>query len=120
MSCNVQANLGIKELHVASDEAQEGEGTFLKGQSARSGTVLAPALATAFKYSSADRPLNVVILSDGVTEQQDRAIMMQASRTRPGNTRIFCIGVGNDVNRPMLEQVAADTGGLAAFISRGD
>lgn len=89
-------------------------------QSARGGTVLAPALTTAFKYSTPDRPLNVIILSDGLTEQQDRATLLQLSQSRPGNTRIFCIGVGNDVNRPMLEQVAGETGGIAAFISRGD
>lgn len=120
MAFNVQPNLGFSELRAADDAAKQAAENFLKGQSARGGTILAPALATAFKYSSADRPLNVVILSDGLTEQQDRATMLQASRTRPGNTRIFCIGVGNDVNRPMLEQVASETGGLAAFISRGD
>lgn len=120
MAFNVQPSLGFNELRAANDEAKNAAEDFLKGQSARGGTILAPALATAFKYSSADRPLNVVILSDGLTEQQDRATMLQASRTRPGATRIFCIGVGNDVNRPMLEQVAAETGGLAAFISRGD
>jgi Ca-activated chloride channel homolog len=120
MAFNVQPNLGFRELRAATDDAKAAAENFLSGQSARGGTILAPALATAFKYSSADRPLNVVILSDGLTEQQDRATMMQASRTRPGNTRIFCIGVGNDVNRPMLEQVASETGGLAAFVSRGD
>ena len=82
--------------------------------------MLAPALTTAFKYSTPDRPLNVIILSDGLTEQQDRATLIQLSQSRPGNTRVFCIGVGNDVNRPMLEQVAGETGGIAAFISRGD
>ena len=120
MAFNVQPNLAFSELRSATDEAKQAAVTYLSGQSARGGTILAPALATAFKYSSADRPLNVVILSDGLTEQQDRATMLQSSRTRPGNTRIFCIGVGNDVNRPMLEQVASETGGLAAFISRGD
>jgi Ca-activated chloride channel family protein len=28
--------------------------------------------------------------------------------------------VGNEVNRPLLEQLAEDSGGLAAFVSRGD
>lgn len=120
LAFNVQPNMGFRELRAATDDAKSAAENFLSGQSARGGTILAPALATAFKYSTPDRPLNVVILSDGLTEQQDRATMLQASRTRPGNTRIFCIGVGNDVNRPMLEQVASETGGLAAFVSRGD
>ena len=33
---------------------------------------------------------------------------------------MFCIGVGNDVNRPLLEQMAQDSGGLAAFLSPDD
>jgi Ca-activated chloride channel family protein len=67
-----------------------------------------------------DRPLNVVILSDGLNEQQERAILLQQIQKRPGNTRVFCIGVGNDVNRPLLEQLAEDSGGLSAFISASD
>jgi Ca-activated chloride channel family protein len=82
--------------------------------------VLQPAIATAYKYASGDRPLNVVILSDGLTEQQERAALLQQIQNRPGNTRVFCIGVGNDVNRPLLEQLAEDSGGLAAFLSPSD
>ena len=33
---------------------------------------------------------------------------------------MFCIGVGNEVNRPLLEQMADESGGLAAFLSAGD
>src|SRR4030095_16394826 len=89
-------------------------------QEARGGTVLQPAISTAYKYASADRPLNVVILSDGLTEQQERQILLQQIQNRPGNTRVFCIGVGNDVNRPLLDQLAEDSGGLAAFLSASD
>ncbi|HEX7859697.1 MAG TPA: VIT and VWA domain-containing protein [Verrucomicrobiae bacterium] len=117
---NVAPDFAFRELRSGTDENKAEGVAYLGRQSARGGTVLAPALTTAFKYSTPDRPLNVIILSDGLTEQQDRATMVQLSHTRPSNTRIFCIGVGNDVNRPMLEQVAGETGGLAAFISRGD
>jgi Ca-activated chloride channel family protein len=64
--------------------------------------------------------LNVVILSDGMTEQRERRTLLRLIGERPGSTRVFAIGVGNDVNRPLLEQLAEDAGGLAAFISRGD
>jgi hypothetical protein len=33
---------------------------------------------------------------------------------------VFCIGVGNEVNRPLLSQLAEGAGGLAAFVSQGD
>jgi Ca-activated chloride channel family protein len=33
---------------------------------------------------------------------------------------VFCIGVGNEVNRPLLTQLADSAGGLAAFLSSED
>ena len=62
----------------------------------------------------------MVLLSDGLTEQQSRAQLAQVIRARPQNARVFCIGVGNDVDRGLLNQIALDTGGLAAFVSRQD
>ena len=46
--------------------------------------------------------------------------MSELISQRPSNARVFCIGIGNEVNRPLLEQIAEDAGGLAAFISQGD
>ncbi|MEX0718190.1 MAG: VIT and VWA domain-containing protein [Planctomycetaceae bacterium] len=102
----------------ASSQAQAVE--FLRAQQARGGTVLRPAMATAYKYGDPDRPLNVVVLSDGMTEQSERRELLASIQSRPANARVFCIGVGNDVNRPLLSQLAEDAGGLAAFLSRGD
>jgi Ca-activated chloride channel family protein len=55
-----------------------------------------------------------------MTEQKERRTLLRLAGERPGGTRIFAIGVGNDVNRPLLQQMAEDAGGLAAFVSRGD
>jgi Ca-activated chloride channel family protein len=120
MTFNVMPNLGFKELLPGNAASKQRALQFLSTQQARGGTVLQPAISTAYKYASNDRPLNVIILSDGLTDQQDRAVLLQQIQKRPGNTRVFCIGVGNDVNRPLLEQLADDSGGLAAFISPGD
>ncbi len=94
--------------------------TFLDSQEARGGTSLQPAMATAYKYGNSDRPMNTVILSDGMTEQDERRVLMEMIRSRPANIRVFCIGVGNEINRSLLRQMAEDAGGLAAFISRQD
>jgi hypothetical protein len=61
-----------------------------------------------------------VILSDGLTEQSERRALLELIGARPRNAKVFCIGVGNDVNRPLLEQLASDSGGLASFLSPGD
>jgi Ca-activated chloride channel homolog len=120
MAFNIKPSLAFSQLQPATAANKQRAHEYLSQQEARGGTVLQPAMATAYKYASADRPLNVIILSDGMTEQQERQTLLQQIQARPGNTRVFCIGVGNDVNRPLLEQLAEDSGGLSAFLSAGD
>jgi Ca-activated chloride channel family protein len=117
---NKQPNPLFNQLSATGMDNIEKAVNFLKSQEARGGTSLQPALTTAYKYSSPDRPLNTVILSDGMTEQDERRILLEMIKNRPGNTRVFCIGVGNNINRSLLSQLAEDAGGLAAFLSRGD
>ena len=64
--------------------------------------------------------LNIVILSDGMTEEAEQRELLQLIGQRPAGARVFCVGVGNEVNRPLLAQLAQQAGGLSAFISRGD
>ena len=120
MTFNVQPYLAFRKLAPANAQAKQEAIAFLATQGAQGGTVLNPALTTAYKYADADRPLNVLILSDGMTEPQERATLLQLISQRPRNAKVFCVGVGNDVNKPLLEQLALDAGGLAAFVSRGD
>lgn len=98
------------------DKAKE----FFAAQRARGGTVLQPALSAAYSYRDDDRPLNVVLLSDGMTEVGEQAELLKLIESRPEGVRVFCIGVGNEVNRPLLEQMANQAGGLAAFVSTED
>jgi Ca-activated chloride channel family protein len=107
-------------LAPVNEKQKEAVRQFLESQKARGGTVLRPAMETAYRYRDQDRPLNVVVLSDGMTEQREQAELLDLIRRRPSGTTVFCVGVGNDVNRPLLSQLANDAGGLAAFISMGD
>ncbi|MDE0837610.1 MAG: VIT and VWA domain-containing protein [Kiritimatiellae bacterium] len=117
---NVKPKPIFGELRTVSADARVDADTFLSGLSAKGGTALQPAIQTAYRYSDPDRVLNVLVLSDGLTEQRERAALLRLIGERPRNTKVFCIGVGNDVNRPLLEQIANDAGGLASFVSRGD
>ncbi|MBL1216642.1 MAG: VWA domain-containing protein [Planctomycetes bacterium] len=103
-----------------SDAVRAQTHAFLDSQEARGGTSLKPAVELAYGYQDPERPLLVVILSDGMTEQKERSALVRAIQSHPDNSRVFCIGVGNDVNKPLLEQVAQRAGGLAAFVSFGD
>jgi Ca-activated chloride channel family protein len=117
---NVAPTAAFGALRQASDASKEEAEAFLGSQRARGGTFLEPALRAAYRLQQPDRILNVVILSDGMTEQAERRELLRLAAERPPRTRLFTIGIGNDVDRQLLEQLAEDAGGLAAFVSRGD
>ncbi len=120
ISFNVAPSPLWNELHGVDDDARKQAAQFLSGQRARGGTSLRPAVEAAYRYDDPDRVLNVVILSDGMTEEAEQGQLLQLIGQRPAGARVFCIGVGNEVNRPLLAQLAEQAGGLSAFISRGD
>ncbi len=117
---NIAPNTLFNESRPANEENLKQAKSFLVSQRALGGTVLRPAIDTAYRYQNPDRTLNVVILSDGITEQADQSELVRLIEQRPAGSRVFCIGVGNEVNRPLLEQLANEAGGLAAFVSQGD
>jgi hypothetical protein len=55
-----------------------------------------------------------------MTEQRAQQELLALIRERPSGSRVFCMGVGNEVNRPLLRQLAEGAGGLAAFVSQED
>jgi Ca-activated chloride channel homolog len=120
VSFNNSPTLHFKELRVANDESKQSAGAFLTDQRAVGGTVLSPAITTAYKYKQEDRPLNVVLLSDGMTQQNEQAELIALIGKAPASTRVFCVGIGNEVNRPLLKQLSERAGGLAAFVSLQD
>jgi len=108
------------QLTKVDDQSRKNAREYLLSQRAKGGTVLRPAVMTAYKYKNADRPLNVVLLSDGMTEDKEQSELLKLISSAPAGTRVFCIGIGNEVNRPLLKQLAEGAGGLAAFVSRED
>ncbi len=116
---NVSAESLFEELMPVTESARSQASSFLRSRQARGGTLLGQAVREAFRHQAPDRPLNVVILSDGMTDQGERSTLLTLAQERPSGARLFAVGVGNEVNRPLLEQLAEDAGGLAAFVSRG-
>ncbi|MEX2171387.1 MAG: VIT and VWA domain-containing protein [Pirellulales bacterium] len=117
---NIAPHTLFNEVRPASEENLKQAAAFMESQRAMGGTVLRPALDTAYRYQNPDRTLNVVVLSDGMTEQSEQTELIGLINQRPSGARVFCIGVGNEVNRPLLAQLANEAGGLAAFVSPGD
>ena len=110
----------FQSLESANEENLQRASKFFDTQRARGGTVLQPALSAAYAYRDDDRPLNVVLLSDGMTEPREQAELLRLIQSRPAGVRVFCVGVGNEVNAPLLQQMATSAGGLAAFVSTQD
>lgn len=110
----------FRSLQLANEAKLNEAKEFFLTQRARGGTVLRPAISAAYAYRDDDRPLNVILLSDGMTEVDEQAELLQLIQSRPSGVRVFCIGVGNEVNRPLLDQLANQAGGLAAFVSTED
>jgi Ca-activated chloride channel family protein len=117
---NTAPELLFQKLEAASAANIDNAMEFLGSKRAIGGTVLRSALQTAYRYGEPDRPLNVVVLSDGIIEQGTQTELLGLIAQRPSHAKVFCVGVGNELNRPLLDQVAKDSGGLAAFISRED
>nr|MCU0712516.1 VWA domain-containing protein [Pirellula sp.] len=120
MTFNTMPQMQFSKLSDVNPDTKEQTSAFLESQRAKGGTVLRPAILTAYKYKSDDRPLNVIVLSDGMTETKEQSELLKLIGEAPGSTRVFCIGLGNEVNRPMLKQLAEGAGGLAAFVSQQD
>jgi len=117
---NISPQTLFNSLQLVDQPSKEQAIEFLESRKARGGTILRPALTTAYRYQDPDRTLNVVVLSDGMTEQTEQRELLELVSLRPSGSRVFCVGVGNEVNRPLLSQLAEDAGGLAAFVSHGD
>jgi Ca-activated chloride channel family protein len=117
---NIAANPLFSALNPVTAEATKQATDFLGTQKAMGGTILRPAIEAAYRYHNSDRQLNVVVLSDGMTEQAEQRELLALIGARPKGATVFCVGIGNEVNRPLLGQLAKETGGLATFISSGD
>ncbi len=120
MSFNVSPRTAFRTLRRADKVARDEAQSFLRSQRALGGTALESAVELAYRYQDAGRPLNIVILSDGMTYRNELETFIRMIGQRPPATRVFCIGVGNEVDHGFLQQIADEAGGLAAFISPGD
>src|SRR5690606_34077481 len=78
------------------------------------GTNLALALTEALAAQTRDaRPDVILFLTDG---QSDAQATLKAARDDAGDARVFTIGVGGGVEKPLLSRLAAVKRGRFAFI----
>jgi len=97
---------------------------YVKGILPRGGTNIHDALFEALRQEPIEGTLSIVLfLTDGlptVGNTSEAAIRDLARHHNPHAKRIFTIGVGVDVNTPLLEKMAFETRASAAFVLPGE
>ena len=87
---------------------------------ARGGTAIDEAMQMALKMNTnKDRPFMVVFLTDGeptIGERDPTVIARNVKGAAEKNVRVFCFGLGFDVNSDLLEQLARDNRGSSTFV----
>jgi Ca-activated chloride channel family protein len=85
------------------------------------GTAINDALKAALQMRGDDegRTFMVVFFTDGqptIGETKPEKILQNAAAQNSANTRIFTLGVGDDVNATMLDQLAEQTRALSTYV----
>jgi Ca-activated chloride channel family protein len=75
--------------------------------------------ALALRPEKADRPFVVIFLTDGlptVGETDNERIIAAVKEKSGGHARVFCFGIGTDVNTHLLDSIAGETGAHSQYV----
>ncbi len=94
---------------------------FIKGLRPIGGTAISDALDRALKMKApgAARPFMVVFLTDGkptIGETDEERLVAQVARDQSAATRIFCFGIGTDINTHLLDKIAERTRAASQYV----
>jgi len=94
---------------------------FIKELKPIGGTAIDDALkrALALKRGTEDRPYVVVFLTDGrptIGTTDEDQIVAAAKKQGDGRTRVFCFGIGTDVNTHLLDRIAEETRAFSQYV----
>ncbi|HTL30108.1 MAG TPA: VIT and VWA domain-containing protein, partial [Tepidisphaeraceae bacterium] len=120
---STEAETLMSELEHPTKERIDRARDFIKGLKPTGGTAIDEALATALKCRQAGddsktRPFLIVFLTDGAptvgTTDEDQIVKRATDRAE--GARIFCFGIGNDVNTHLLDRVADATRAASQYV----
>jgi Ca-activated chloride channel family protein len=109
------------KLTAADDKAVDQAQDFVAKLRPMGGTAIYDALgqAMALRPANSNRPYVVIFLTDGeptVGETSDDAIVAETDKAANDGTRIFCFGLGTDVNAPLLDRIADHTHAASDYV----
>jgi Ca-activated chloride channel family protein len=106
-------------------KASEGNRTkaedFIKDLKPIGGTAINDALrkALALRPGGEDRPFVVIFLTDGrptIGTTDEDQIVGNVKKENDGHTRVFCFGIGTDVNTHLLDRITEDTRAVSQYV----
>lgn len=108
-------------LNEASAENRRRAQEFVQALKPIGGTAINAALtqALALRPGSGDRPFVVIFLTDGqptIGETSEERILANVLKTNSGGTRVFCFGIGHDVNTHLLDQITEQTRSFSQYV----
>ncbi len=110
----------FEKLVPASRENRAKADSFIQELRPMGGTAIDEALksALALRPVAGDRPFVVIFLTDGqptIGTTDEETIVANAKRTA-GPTRVFCFGIGTDVNTHLLDQITDATRAFSQYV----
>jgi len=109
-----------KKPVLKNKETREAVRRYIEGITAIGGTNIYDALSEALHQEPTDGLMPIVLfLTDGlptVGQTSEIAIRELVTKSNPYKRRVFTFGVGFDVNAPLLERIAAESGARAEFV----
>ncbi|MCB9733883.1 MAG: VWA domain-containing protein [Deltaproteobacteria bacterium] len=113
---------GLVSASAANIEAAK---RFVDGFEAAGGTAIDDALQAALSAKvGGNDPHLVLFLTDGrptVGETEESAILKRAAALNGAHgARVFALGIGEDLNTHLLDQLAAEHGGTSAYVAPGE
>jgi Ca-activated chloride channel family protein len=95
--------------------------SFVQDLKAIGGTAIDDALrqVLASRPAENDRPFMIVFLTDGeptIGETDEDTIVAHVKKEGESRTRVFCFGIGGDVNTHLLDKIAEETRAAAQYV----
>src|SRR5438876_3084685 len=111
----------FNKLAAASKENRSRANDFIKELKPIGGTAIDDALrkALALRSEKADRPFVVIFLTDGlptIGNTDENQIVANVKQNGGGNVRVFCFGIGQDVNTHLLDKITEETRAFSQYV----
>ena len=111
----------FNEVRTVSPESRKKAAEFVEGMRATGGTAINDALVKALELrpEKSSRPYLIVFLTDGqptVGVTKEDLILENVKAKNKELTRIFCFGLGTDVNTHLLDKIAEETSAITQYV----